>query len=150
MKVLCDTSVLVPALWKWHDDHAACIGWLTAAAGSRIELVLAVHSIAETFSVVTRLPTKQRVSPADAWQAIQGSLLPHARLIEVPATNYQSVLADLAARGLGGGIIYDALIASAAQIAQVDLLVTKNVRHFEIAWPQGHGRIVSPDTATAP
>ncbi|HUQ67944.1 MAG TPA: hypothetical protein VM165_00385, partial [Planctomycetaceae bacterium] len=63
---------------------------------------------------------------------------------------YLRVLADLAARGLGGGVIYDALIAAAADIAGVDFLVTRNVKHFELVWPQGCGRIVSPDIVAAP
>lgn len=150
MKVLCDTSVLVPALWKWHPDHGNCVGWLIAAMASRVELKMAAHSLAETFSVVTRLPTKQRVAPALAWQVIETTLLPHVELVEVPASRYRSVLGDLASRGIGGGIVYDALIAAAAELAQVDLLLTNNVTHFEIVWPQGRGRIASPKTVTAP
>jgi predicted nucleic acid-binding protein len=150
MKVLCVTSVLVPALWTGHPDHPTCVGWLAAAVASRIEMVIAAHSLAETFSVATRLPTRQRVAPIDAWQTIQCSLLPYAQLIDVPVAIYRTVLADLAARGLGGGVIYDALIAAAADIAGVDLLVTRNVKHFEFVWPQGCGRIVSPDIVPAP
>ncbi|MDX1968611.1 MAG: PIN domain-containing protein [Planctomycetaceae bacterium] len=149
MKVLCDTSVLVPALWKWHADHAACVTWLLAAVARKIEFFVAAHSLAETYSVVTRLPTKQRVAPADAWRIIEVSILPHAQLIELPSTTYSAVLRDLASRGIGGGIVYDALIAAAAEIGQVDLLVTGNVSHFETVWPQGVGRIVSPKTAIA-
>jgi predicted nucleic acid-binding protein len=150
MKVLCDTSVLIPALWKWHNDHAVCLPWLKAAIDTRIELVVAVHSLAETYSVSTRLPTKPRIAPEDAWQVISTDLLSHARLIGVPADVYHAVLADLASRKIGGGIVYDALIAAAAELAQVDLLLTCNVSHFEIVWPQGRGRIASPKTVTAP
>lgn len=150
MKVLCDTSVLIPALWKWHHDHQVCVPWLKAAKASRVELVVAAHSLAETYSVSTRLPTKPRIAPEDAWQVIQAGLLSYAQLIEVPSAVYQSVLSDLAIRKIGGGIVYDALIAAAAELAQVDLLLTSNVPHFEIVWPQGCGRIASPKTVTAP
>lgn len=150
MRVLCDTSVLVPGLWKWHDDHEVCAPWLSAAVASQIELVIAVHSLAETYSVLTRLPTKPRIAPEDAWRVMETGLLSNAKLIDVPSAVYQTVLADLASRKIGGGIIYDALIAAAAELAQVDLLLTFNVPHFEIAWPQGCGRIASPKTVTAP
>lgn len=150
MKVLCDTSVIIPALWKWHPQHGICVDWLVSAASGRIELSVAAHSLAETFSVVTRLPARQRVPPDIAWQVIEATLLPHVKLVSVPAQDYQTVLSQLASRGIGGGVIYDALISVAAEIANVDLLLTMNISHFELIWPQGHGRIVSPQTTIAP
>jgi predicted nucleic acid-binding protein len=50
-------------------------------------------------------------------------------------------MADL---GLSGGIIYDALIAKAAQKSKVDHLLTYNVDDFKRIWPEGVKHIISP------
>ncbi len=150
MKVFGDTSVLVPALWKWHPDHTDCVAWLVAAASGAVELCTTAHCLAETFSVLTRLPIQQRIKPAEAWDSLAASVLPHVNMIELSSAVYVSALRELAGRGIGGGMAYDALIAAGAELAQVDLLITGNVRHFETVWPNGIGRIVSPKSITPP
>jgi hypothetical protein len=49
-----------------------------------------------------------------------------------------------------GGAVYDAVIAKAAELANVDHLLTFNVSHFQRAWPSGASRVVSPMTLTPP
>lgn len=150
MKVACDTSILVPALWKWHAEHLACVAWLDAARSGRVELVVQSHALAETYAVLTRLPVKPKISPVDAWTVIEQSLLPHATLVDIPASVYCRVLASLSTCGLAGGIVYDALIAAAAESAAVEWLLTNNVSHFETVWPQGRGRIRTPESLFSP
>lgn len=41
-------------------------------------------------------------------------------------------------------MIYDALIARAAEVARVDRLVTLNEAHFRRVWPEGVERITGP------
>lgn len=52
-----------------------------------------------------------------------------------------------AGQKLAGGILYDALIALAAETADVDLLLTYNIRHFRQVWPTAVDRIHIPDSA---
>lgn len=47
-------------------------------------------------------------------------------------------------RGLAGGVIYDALIARAAEQAGVERLVTLNESRFRRARPDLTGRITGP------
>ncbi|WP_156253606.1 hypothetical protein [Pseudactinotalea terrae] len=56
-----DTSVAVPLLMSSHIAHAA----VSARARDR-PLVLSGQALAETSSVLTRLPGDARVAPADA------------------------------------------------------------------------------------
>ena len=55
-----DTSVAVPYLMAAHEAHR-----LTRRRLADRELVLTQHSLAETYSVLTRLPGDARVAPAD-------------------------------------------------------------------------------------
>ena len=56
-----DTSVAVPLLAASHVAHRAVRLW----AANR-SLVLCGHALAETYSVLTRLPGDARLAPADA------------------------------------------------------------------------------------
>ena len=70
MKVLLDTSVLISAMLPDHVHHALTRPWLERAKDGAFELVVAGHSLAEVYSVLTRLPRKPRISAVDAmaWQ----------------------------------------------------------------------------------
>ncbi|HPZ51030.1 MAG: Ribonuclease VapC40 [bacterium ADurb.BinA028] len=106
MKVACDTSVLVPALLPWHEHHAVC-----RAAARRAHEVPA-HVLIECFSVLTRLPAPHRVSPFDAGQLILG--MPFNE-VGLPAPEHAGLVRTLAANGIGGGAVYDALVGATAR-----------------------------------
>lgn len=150
MKVLFDTSVTMPCLWPWHENHSNAFAWWQAVKSKRVELVLAAHTLAETYSVSTRLPSKYRVAPLDAWTAIERTLIAHAEIIDVPAALYLKTLSELAQSGRGGGLVYDALIVAAAERTQVDYLLTYNYVHFRWLWPLGHQQIATPDIVSPP
>ena len=101
-----DTSVAVPLLVQTHRDHAAVVGWWRGR-----DIALAGHALAETYSVLTRLPGDLRLSPADAAKLLAARfagplLLPNAEMAKLPER--------LAALGIAGGAVYDALVALAA------------------------------------
>ena len=60
-----DTSVAVPLLIQTHTAHAEVVRWW----GGR-EIALSGHALAETYSVLTRLPGDLRLAPADAARLI--------------------------------------------------------------------------------
>lgn len=64
MKVLFDTSVLVAALIVSHPKHSVCFPRLKAAESKQIKGVLSTHSLAETYSVMTRLPIQPHIPPS--------------------------------------------------------------------------------------
>jgi hypothetical protein len=47
-------------------------------------------------------------------------------------------------------VVYDAIIAKAAETAGVDYLLTLNVTHFQRVWQAGAARVVSPQTLAPP
>lgn len=104
--VLVDTSVAVALVLADHDHHEA-----TSAALAGRDLGLGGHAAFETFSVLSRLPTPARRSPATVGRILVTSF-PHSRFLDAPAT--QRLLASLGALGIAGGAIYDALVGAAA------------------------------------
>ncbi len=144
MKALLDTSTLVAALVEAHPEHERCRPWLEKVCAGDLELVVAAHSLAELFAVLSTLPVRPKLTPALARRLIRENVERHATIATLTATDHRAVLDDLAERGLSGGVVYDALIARAAARSGVDRLITLNGRDFRRAWPEGEGRVIEP------
>lgn len=108
MKVLFDTSILVAAFEVSHIKHGVCLPWLQQAQEKEIDGYFSTHTLAELYSVLTRLPVRPTISTAAA----------------------QRLIACMVELNLLGGGIFDALIAQAALKAEVDILLTLNPKHF--------------------
>jgi toxin FitB len=117
--VAVDTSVAVPLLVRSHQQHADVVRWW---AGQ--ELTLSGHALAETYSVLTRLPGDARLSAADAARLLDARFAaplvlsgPAARVVHV----------TLSGLGIAGGAVYDGLVALAAKEHGV-ALATRDAR----------------------
>lgn len=102
-----DTSVAVPLLVASHEAHATVRFW-----AAQRSLVLCGHALAETYSVLTRLPGDARVSPADAVVLIDENFTESTPL---PLDAASAAHRDLARLGVSGGATYDGLVALAAR-----------------------------------
>ncbi len=56
MKVLPDTSVMIASLRENHEHHERAFRWRERIVHGEISGVLAAHSLAETYSTLTRMP----------------------------------------------------------------------------------------------
>lgn len=101
-----DTSVAVALLVRSHQAHGAVLRWW----GGR-EAALCGHAVAETYSVLTRLPGDLRLAPADAARLLGERFGAPLLLGDATAGRLPQVLGDL---GIAGGAVYDALVALAA------------------------------------
>jgi len=101
-----DTSVAVPLLVQTHQAHATVVGWWQGR-----EVALSGHALAETYSVLTRLPGDLRLAPADAARLIGERFVDPFVLGPEVARRLPEVLSRL---GIVGGAVYDALVALAA------------------------------------
>ncbi len=144
MKILFDTSVLVAALEASHARHEGSFQWLERAKGKEFDFLVAAHTLAECFSVLSSLPVRPRLSPQQALQLLEANVLGHARVVTLSAADYTSLLRGLADLGISGGSVYDGLLAQAARIEEVDLLLTLNPAHFHRVWPEGEAKIRTP------
>lgn len=116
---LLDTSAAIAFLVSDHTQHDPVF----EALADR-DLGLAGHAAFETFSVLTRLPAANRLSPATAVGLIKSNF-PHTRYLSAEATG--RLLASLPRSNIAGGSVYDALVGAAA--AEHGLpLVTSDLR----------------------
>ncbi|MFT4211763.1 MAG: type II toxin-antitoxin system VapC family toxin [Microbacterium sp.] len=114
-----DTSVAVPLLVASHDAHGTVARWARGRS-----LSLSGHALAETYSVLTRLPGDARVAPADAAVLIDDNF---AETSALPADAARAVHRELAGRGIAGGAVYDGLVALTAR-EQGAVLATRDAR----------------------
>lgn len=108
-----DTSVVVARLSNWHPDHDLARPLLASG------LPIGAHVLAESYSVLTRLPAPRRPDPTLVITALRRAF-PVAPLT-LPARRLAPLLERLAAAGVSGGAAYDALVAT-AQVAGLTLV----------------------------
>ena len=101
-----DTSVAVPLLVQTHREHAGVVNWWNGR-----DVALSGHALAETYSVLTRLPGDLRLAPADAARLIAERFAAPLVLGPKAARRLPEMLSRL---GIAGGAVYDALVAFAA------------------------------------
>jgi predicted nucleic acid-binding protein len=104
--VALDTSVAVALLIRSHSAHADVVRWWDGRP-----LALSGHALAETFSVLTRLPGDVRLAPADAARLLRERFSPPLLLRARTAANLPGILGRL---GIAGGAVYDAMVGLAA------------------------------------
>jgi predicted nucleic acid-binding protein len=114
-----DTSVAVPLLVQTHREHAVVVRWWAGR-----DVALSGHALAETYSVLTRLPGDLRLSPADAAQLLRERFSAPLLLRARTTRRIPEVLSEL---DIAGGAVYDALVALAAVEHGADL-ATRDVR----------------------
>jgi len=127
---LLDTSCLVAAVCTWHRRHDDTRREIERRDAAGEKLVLAAHSLAETFSVLTRLPEPHRLHPNDALALIEANW-GETRLVALGGPDYRATLRRCRDVGIGGGAVYDALIATCARKAEVETLLTWDLEGFK-------------------
>ena len=129
MKVLYDTSVLIPAFISGHEHHSLSFPQVNLAKRDDTQGYLSNHSLAEFYATTTRIPKPLRLSSAEA-QATILRFLKYLIPVELSAVDYRKAIARTIKQGLSGGVMYDAVIAQAALKAKVDRLITLNPKDF--------------------
>lgn len=105
-RMMVDTSVAIPLLVASHGAHEAVASWATGRV-----LCLGGHALAETYSVLTRLPGDARVAPQDAVLLIDDNFVGFDERPVGPGRVHE----ELARSGIAGGAVYDGLVALAAR-----------------------------------
>ena len=119
MTVAVDTSVAVPLLVRSHQHHAEVARWWNGQ-----ELALSGHALAETYSVLTRLPGDARLAADDAVRLLDARFTTPLVLSGGHARKLHATLSRL---GIAGGAVYDGLVALAAKEHGVPL-ATRDAR----------------------
>jgi predicted nucleic acid-binding protein len=71
VRVLFDTSVLVAAMTDGHTEHARCLTWLQRARDGKVEFVVAAHTLAELYAVLSSYPVRPRIPPGVAARLVR-------------------------------------------------------------------------------
>jgi len=127
-----------------HPAHERALTWLKRVTTGPDTGLVAAHSLAELYAVLTTLPVQPRISPTAARQLIRHNILDVLEVNALSGQDYAEVIEQLSALGIAGGATYDALILRAAANANVDQIVTLNEKDFRRASPNLADRIVSP------
>lgn len=134
MKRFFDTSVLIPALYKFHIHHAPSARIFLEA--SRENSFCALRTLGEVYAVLTGLPVRPRITRCKSWKhigpdgmAIVQQILDRLTVIALTEQEYVSALRNVSAT-IVGGAAYDALIAHCAVKSGTDVLLTWNTRDF--------------------
>jgi predicted nucleic acid-binding protein len=127
-----------------HPAHEQGLAWLKRVTSGRDKGLVAAHSLAELYAILTTLPVHPPISPSDAQQLIKHNVTERLEIVFLSDQDYIQVIEHLAALGIVGGATYDALILRAAANAKVDLVVTLNEKDFQRVYPNLADKIVAP------
>jgi len=143
MRVLLDTSVLVPALASALPQHEKAAPHLESALRGETSLIISSHALAECYSSLTALPVSPAVTPGQARRLIEENVAEAAEeIVSLEGTEYLTVLQRMADLGLESGAVYDALHVLSAEKASADELRTFNGTDFRRMPPEGTTELV--------
>lgn len=142
-KFLLDTSCMVAAVCSWHDHHDSTAKEVTRRLARGDQLISAAPALIESYSVLTRLPSPQRLSPSDALAILEMSFVTNTEIVALASHSYLTLLRKAPASGVYGGRTYDAVIAECAVQAKVAALLTLNESHFK-NWESDRLKIIVP------
>jgi predicted nucleic acid-binding protein len=144
MRVLFDTSSLVAAMIEGHPAHNLALPWLQRVKAKTDTGLIAAHTLAELYAILTRLPVSPRISPVLALQLVRSNVLDTCTVVSLSGADYVTLLDHLAGLGIAGGAVYDALLLHAAWKSGVDQVVTLSAHDFRRVYPALADKIVSP------
>jgi predicted nucleic acid-binding protein len=144
VRILFDTSLLIAAVVEGHPAHALAFPWLQRAKDKTNTGVVAAHSLADMYAILTRLPVRPAIPPDMAREIIAVNVLDTCEVVTLSAGDYVTLLNHLADLKVAGGAVYNALLLHAAAKAGVDQVVTLNAHDFRRVYPALVDKIVSP------
>ena len=126
MKRFFDTSVLIPAFYKFHIHHVPSARVFLES--SKETSFCALRTLGEVYAVLTGLPVRPRITGPDAIAIVQ-QILDRLTVIALSEQEYVSTLRNISAT-IVGGAAYDALISHCAVKSGADVLFTWNTQDF--------------------
>ncbi|MCK6480172.1 MAG: hypothetical protein L6R43_08480 [Planctomycetes bacterium] len=157
IRTALDTSVVVAAVLRWHEDNDRSLDAIEAACGKGRGLLLPRTVLLQSWSVATRMPPGRRLSPRDAMDLLRALLAGRAEVPAAAGSPDWPLLEEAVSSGVVGGAIHDFEILDAAARAGAGRLLTLNPADFlrfgdrgvEIVAPQGRpGRAPRVGAAT--
>jgi len=111
--IAVDSSVLVAGFAPWHEWHGRALDVLDERPA------VPAHAAFETFSVLTRLPERQRVAPQIAVRFLGERF--QEPWLTLPPERQRDLIFELTRARIVGGAVYDALIGATAAYHEHEL-----------------------------
>ena len=130
MNIFFDTTVLIAASVQDHPHHAQALPAVRRAQHRQDKGFISVHSIAEVYATLTRLPVRPRIHPVEAQRILVEDVLPYFEAVLIDPSDYVNALSNIATHGWIGAKICDALLLSCAAKCLTDRIYTFNLGDF--------------------
>ena len=137
MDIFFDTTVLVAASEQSHPHYAQARTALLRVAAGQDKGFIGLHSIAELYAALTRLPVQPRIHPVEAARIVADNILPYFEVVTLGKEDYLQALNMMASGGWIGAKIYDALLVRCAARCAVERIYTFNLGDFKQLAPPG-------------
>jgi predicted nucleic acid-binding protein len=145
VRIFCDTTVLVAGSVESHPHFAQARPVLLRIASGEDKGFAGLHSIAETFAALTRVPVRPRIHPVEAVRIIADNLIPNFETVSLDEDEYMEVAATVAEGGWSGAKIYDALLLRCAEKCAAERIYTFNLGDFQaLATGATRSRVCAP------
>jgi predicted nucleic acid-binding protein len=141
VKVFLDTSILIAANDAEHPHFAPSFPLLAAATPETT--FCGAHTLAETYSVLSRLPGSKQKRPEFA-SLLVDQMIARMTVIQLAVDEYATTIRNAAKSQQAGGSIYDALLLACARKADAERIYTWNLKHFHRLAPDLADRIMTP------
>jgi predicted nucleic acid-binding protein len=122
---------MVAAISPWHLQNQPARVAIDEQRDLGRTIAIPAPALAETYSVLTRLPLPHRLAPDIAWQLIEENYLRDGQLVSLSADGYLRVVRRAARDGHTGGRIHDLVIAECARDCHAKALLTFNSKNFD-------------------
>ena len=142
MNIFFDTTILVAGSEQSHPHYAQARPALLRVAAGQDKGFMALHSAAEVFAALTRLPVQPRIHPVEAVRIITDNIVPHFEVVHLGNEDYLEALEAMASGGWIGAKIYDALLLRCAIKRAVERIYTFNLADFRKLAPAGLQAII--------
>jgi predicted nucleic acid-binding protein len=131
VEIFFDTTVLVAASEQSHPHYARAWPALRRVAAGQDKGFMSVHSIAEVYASLTRLPVQPRIHPLEAVRIVTDNILAHFEVVPIGKEDYMEALNTVGSGGWSGAKIYDALLLRCATRCTVERIYTFNLGDFK-------------------
>lgn len=133
MKAFFDSSVLVPVFYGDHEHHERSIAAFKKYG--KAQACCGLHTLAEVYSALTRMPGRHRISAEQAILFIE-NVRERLAVVSLDAEEYWHGLKKFADLGIVGSTIYDAMLGYCALKAKAQTIYSWNTRHYQQLGPE--------------
>jgi predicted nucleic acid-binding protein len=126
LKLFFDSSVLIPIFYADHPHHSPSAKLFLAAGKNDF---CALRTLVEVYATLTGLPLRPRITGPEAWRIVM-QICDRLTIVALGEEEHITALELASSEGIVGAATYDALIARCALKAEVEALLTWNVRDF--------------------